>query len=773
VSPPARLLPLLAGLFFLSGVSALIYQSLWLRLLSLVFGVTIYAASTVLASFMAGLALGTLAAGRLTRRVRSPLRWFAAAELGVGLAALATPWALEAGSHVWIALQARLPDQLWIVTIARFACALAVLLVPTVLMGATLPLVVRSSLVENDLVGPRVGVLYATNTAGAIAGALLAGFVLIGGIGIQRSFLLAAALNGLVALVAMLLAWRREPASAPAPATAAAARGTHPLGLAVFAISGFAALALEVVWFRVIVLVAAATTYAFTTMLATVLLGLAAGSALATPWLRRPWNWVRTYGIAQIVTGLMAVGAMALYLRGYGGGWLRGSDYVASLYVIFLPALAMGFAFPAGIRAWTDAHGPAHRESAAQVATLYAANVAGAIGGALAGGFLLLPALGSRASVGLLSACFVLSGLVLVWRGSAGTPARRTDHAGRIGGWRAPLAATALVLAAFVWLYAIVPSPLAAIQERRVPEGDTPLFVEEGLQTTVAVFARRSGGRVLYLDSLHQADDTAEMTDIHRQIGLLPAAIHPAPRRALVVGLGGGVTPGVLSLVDGLAIDIVELSESAVRGAEQFRHVNEDVLTQPNVRLRVDDGRNYLLTTAERYDIITADTIQPIYAGAGYLYSAEYFRLARRALAPGGVMLQWVGIRPVNQYELIVRTFLEVFPHATAWVDGTLLVGAAEPLTLDPAAFTARLQQDGTRAAFARAGLVDFDALLALYTAGPEQLRAFVGPGPTLTDDRPLVEYHRSLRGGGQDVDTSGLRGDPARLIRRTSPIRP
>ena len=213
----------LAGLFFVSGISGLIYQSLWLRLLSLIFGVTVYAASTVLASFMAGLALGTLVAGRLTTRIRRPLVWFGAIELGIGALALLTPWALSLVTQIWIALQARVPDQLWALTAARFLCSSAVLLAPTMLMGATLPLVVRSSLTGRELAGPGVGALYAANTAGAIAGALVAGFVLIGGIGIAWSFRLAAALNALVGLSALALAVYDGPTSA-VPATPPSSR---------------------------------------------------------------------------------------------------------------------------------------------------------------------------------------------------------------------------------------------------------------------------------------------------------------------------------------------------------------------------------------------------------------------------------------------------------------------------------------------------------------------------------------------------------------------
>jgi spermidine synthase len=742
---------LLATLFFVSGISGLIYQSLWLRLLSLVFGVTVYAASTVLASFMAGLALGTLAAGRLTTRVKRPLVWFGAVELGIGILALLTPWALDRAGQLWIALQAYLPDQFWALTAARFFCSLAILLAPTVLMGATLPLVVRSSLADRALAGPWVGVLYAANTAGAITGALLAGFVLIGGIGIARSFQLAAALNALVGIGALLLARLDAQPSASTPHSRTASPVSRIAQLA-FAFSGFAALALEIVWFRVLVIIVPATTYAFTTMLAAVLLGLATGSALAAPLLRRSWNWVAVYGGVQLAIALLTVGALGAYLDWYGAGSVRGSDHVASLFAIVPPALAMGFAFPVGIRAWVDAPGAPEGERAARVARLYAVNVGGAIAGAAAGGFLLLPSTGSRLSVVILGAGFLVSGLLLIWHGM---PGRR----------RAFFASTAIAVAAFTWLAVRLPTPFGAVQGRRVPADERPLFLEEGVQTTVGVYGDSSGRRVMYLDGLHQANDTDGMVHVHRQIGLLPAAIHPAPRKALVIGLGGGVTGGALGLVEGLSLDIVELSDSVMHAAGWFAHVNGDVLKRPNVRLRVDDGRNHLLTTRERYDILTADIIQPIHVGAGSLYSAEYYRLAKRVLAPGGLMLQWIGARPESHYKVMARTFLHVFPHATAWAGGTLMVGTPEPLTLDREKFERKMHDESTRKALALIGVSGFETLLAGYTAGPDELRDFVGPGLILTDDRPLLEYHRSLPANEPDIDLSGLKGGPERWI--------
>jgi spermidine synthase len=294
---------------------------------------------------------------------------------------------------------------------------------------------------------------------------------------------------------------------------------------------------------------------------------------------------------------------------------------------------------------------------------------------------------------------------------------------------------------------------------RRYPPGETVLWHEEGVQTTVAVHREAGGTQVMYLDGLHQANDSFSMVQLHAQIGHFPLALHPAAREVLVIGLGGGVTAGAVSRHGGVTVDVVELSDSVVRGAARFAHVNNDVLRQRHVRLRVSDGRNYLALTPRRYDVITADIIQPRHAGAGLVWSREYFELARAALHEDGLMLQWIGHRPTLEYHLIMRTFLEVFPDATLWNGATLMVGTKQPLRVSRAAFERKFAEARTAAALRSAGLGSYDALMGAYSGDATAMRALVGDGPILSDDRPRLEYYRSLPRGGGDVDLSWFTG--------------
>jgi spermidine synthase len=754
-------LVLLLVLFFVSGACGLIYQVLWLRLLALVFGVTVYAASTVLAAFMTGLAFGSAIAGRILSRVRRPLLTFGAAEVLIGVSALATPVALDAASGLYQRLHQLSPESLAMLTLARLVTGFVVLLVPTMLMGLTLPVLSASALVRGSSFGSRVSALYAVNTAGAVVGAIVTGFYLIGAIGISRSFQLAAALNVGVGLIAIVLS-RRVEASDGSAAAASAPTVTRPPAApvdgppvvvigAVVAISGFVALALEIVWFRMLVQYLAATTYAFTTMLAMVLLGIALGGAMAARQLRRARDWTTRLAMLQAATAVMALASAGFLGWSYAAGWRTSSEIQGSAAAILPVTILMGLSFPIALHlAASPVVGDGPGAVARRVGRLYSLNVMGAIGGALVGGFVVLPLLGTRRALVVLAALYGASALLLV--------ARRPRP-------RPLLVRLAVAAALFALLVPRVPDPFVAAYERRHGRDMREFWRDEGVQTAVSVHASEFR-RSLYLDGLHQANDGPEMVRLHRIIGHLPMVLHPDPRRALVIGLGGGATAGAVSQHPGTSVQVVELSESVRRAAPFFAHVNYDVLNQPNVRLRVDDGRNFLLLSGERFDVITADIIQPIHAGAGNLYSREYFTLVRNTLAPRGLAMQWIGHRPPTQYKLIMRTFLAVFPHVTLWLDGNLMVGSLEPLRLGPLTFARRRADPVAAAALDEVGLRMFEDLVGWYTGGAAEMRAFAGSGPLLTDDRPLLEYHRSLPPETGELDIQALRGDVNEVMR-------
>jgi spermidine synthase len=763
-------LPALCFLFFFSGACALVYQVLWLRTLGWVFGVTVYAASAVWATFMAGLAVGSAAAGLVADRVRNPLRWFGTTELLIGGTALVSPAVLSRLQQAYVTAYPSLSHSPAGLIAVHLAMAFAVLIVPTSLMGATLPLVVKASTFRTSTLGRQLGLLYASNAAGAIVGTIAAGLYLIPRRGIHGTFLTAAVLNLLVGLGAFAMSLR--PGSLPAvtpgdvrmkPVATEPAEslteGRLRIVLAVFAISGAVSLALEVVWFRVLTLFLRPTVYGFAVMLAMILVGISTGSFLVTPLLNRRLRSMAVLAALELAIGIGIVLSLRplVYLPTFSDRLTPlvasfmpeylGYPIAGALLAIFPVALLMGLAFPIGLHAWASA-GREGEHTAGRIGQFYSLNVAGAIVGSIVAGFVMLPHHGSGTSLVMLGSLSFASGLALLAASGLSRQARLLS------------AATAsAVFAAAVWWS---PDPFVQFVAQRYP-GQSIVWQEEGVEATVVVHKNHRDELTMTINGNHQASTDDSTAYVHRRIGHLPMAIHPGPRTALVIGLGGGATAGAVSISDGVDVDVVELAGSVVRGARFLESINYGVLSRPNVHLRVDDGRNYLMLTPRRYDVITADVIHPIFAGSGNLYSAEYFRLMRRVLNPGGLVLQWVAGTEA-EYKTIARTFLSVFPGTTAWVGGGLLVGSVEPLRLRRSDFEWKLKMPGSRQGLHDLNVESFDALLAAFTAGPEELAAFVGPGDLLTDDRPLVEYFLSLP-RDRDVDLSSLKGDVRRFV--------
>lgn len=749
----------------LSGAAGLIYQVAWVRLLGLAFGVTIFAISTVLAAFMAGLALGSVLGGRRSDTVARPLLAYGLIELGVGLSALATPFAFRALQDVYAALA---PSPV-LAGLSRGALAFAVLLIPTTLMGATLPLAVRAARQMRPLGDATsgdaraMGVLYGLNTFGAICGCLLSGFVLIGALGLTETIAAAAACNLLAGLTAIGLArWRSAVPIERAPLTEHRPLGLGPPRLAraafwLFALSGAISLAYEVVWSRILAILFDSSIYGFVLMLATVLFGIALGGGLGGLLSGRrlaPATTAVLLAAAEIGIGLAAI----LALLSFGGAYdallaLRDTPFarlvrtdtrlMAALCVVtVLPAaLLMGATFPLAARLWAAGSDRLGQ----RLGGIYGANVAGAIVGSLAGGFVIVPALGAHHGLLVLAAANVVLGAALLWL--VARPA----------------------LTAFVALASLVvigwgatrPPLHAVVFAQHFPDLEL-LAYWQGLENTVSVGRDADGIQTLFTNSRGQTNDAPDLVRYHRVMGHLAALLAPvAEPRALVVGLGAGATPGALAQHTGAQIDVIELSEAVISAAPMFRVANQDVLSAPNVHLSVDDGRNFLLRNRQPYDVITADVVHPYDAGATNLYSVEYFTLVARSLKPDGIMVQWVSPGSAFEHALITRTFLQAFPYATLWLSGDLLIGSPSPIRLSRAELDRRLADPRARAALAEVGLNRAQDVLAQFRADDPQLRAYAGPGPVLTDDHPILEYFLALQVPQEPPDLEQFHAPP------------
>jgi spermidine synthase len=748
------------ALFFASGISGLLYEVAWTRLLNLLFGDTVLAVSTVLTAFMAGLALGSLGSGRLVDRCRRLLTLYACLEVGIGLTALLLPLALQGilPGYVWLHRRFHALPSLFI--LLRFLLAFGLLLVPTTLMGATLPVLSRYVVRAHAMLGWGVGVLYALNTGGAVLGCLAAGYVLIGSVGLYETVAMGAALNGCVGLLAWAVRRRAgdgQPAAAltippgAQPHEAPGDAGTARLALWSMCLSGFAALSYEVIWTRALTFFVGNSTYAFSAMLTTFLCGLALGSLAWARVSDRTGNPVRLLGLLQVgigVYGLLSIAILGKVFYGLDAWWEGFSsaswgapvwlNFAKTFAVILPPTFGMGAAFPLASK--LVARGL--RTVGRSVGDLYALNTVGAIAGSWLAGFVFIPLLGTQKSLIATALVNVAVGVTLVAR-----------RARRRRALQAALAAAALAAAVAVNLYvpALRFADIAGEPEKAI------LYYDEGVAGVVKVATDVYDRRLLSINGWSVAGtgspnpDLALVNDypeVQKMLAHLPMLLHPAPRQVLVIGFGAGGTSWSMSRYAVERLDIVEFVPGVIAAAPLFPEVNHNVLADPRVRVTIDDGRNYLLVTPETYDVISVDTLDPKHAGNGNLYTREFYALSKRALKPGGLFVQWLPYHQVDNasLKLIAHTFQHVYPHGTLWLTRfkgyALLLGAPEPLRIDVARLQERLRDPNLQRDLAEAHVATPWQFLEGFTMRPDTLRRYTAGATRLNSyHHPYVEF--------------------------------
>jgi spermidine synthase len=755
---------LITALFFLSGAAGLAYQVLWMRALGLFFGSDMYGVSIILSTFMGGLALGSLIGGRLAEHTRRPLLWYGIAELGIGAFALGFAPLLAAFEPL---LEGVYPqgsgDDPALYHALRVLLASGALLAPTTLMGATLPLVMKHFVRARDVLGRLAAHFYAVNTLGALFGTLVAGFLLLPYLGMAASTLCAVAVNlgigGLCAALGLRTAHAGPgPASPreldPLPGLSAQARERIArAALVAIGLSGFASFALEVVWTRILLVSFSATVYSFASMLACFLFGIFLGSRAIAAFVDRHDNPTGLFAALELGVGV-SIGVLCLLLHavpGLFGRLLNGvalalgegrdqalvvATLIASFALLVIPTTLLGATFSVALRAYTTSVARVGRRTG----NLYAANTAGAILGSLGAGLVLIPTLGANTTLALLAVLFAGIGVYLAraQRGLSAAPlADRPVYA----------AAAAAALLAGASLF--VPYQVTLNFNQRADADAELVFHAEGVQNTIDVIRSASGETALAVGGNVEADD-GEIQRRHFVLkGHLPLLYLEEPKTVLVIGLGMGITLQATTRHPGLErIDVVELSPEIVEAQRYLEDVNGDVLANPLVNVRIDDGRVYMKLASRRYDMITADPIHPKISRVGYLYTREYYASIRERLEPGGVVCQWMPIYQIAPTRLrsAIRTFIEVFPHATLWYvrNHLLLVAPQDSPQLDFRRVRQRFEDPGIREDFASIGIASPVELLGHLVMGPEEIRAYLAaePGiPLNTDGHPYLEY--------------------------------
>lgn len=680
-----------------SGFAGLGYQIVWTQQLGFVLGHESAAVLAVVAAFFGGLSLGSLWLGRRIETSARPLRWYIGCEVLIAVWGAGLIAAMPTVSQAALALIGPDASPAWHWSVA-FGATLLLLLPATVAMGATLPAMVR-------LGAAQVPTLYAANTLGAVAGVLATAFWLIPDWGLNRSAGLCVALNLGCALLA-----RAVLTEGATPTQSTDGQPTRPLLL--LALSGLLGIAYEVLAVRVLSQVAEDTVYTFALLLAVYLAGSALGAAAYARWaaLRDPGCLVRLLA-ASVLIGLAALwGAEAIKqnLQGLLPATLAGALAIEALLavaVFALPTLAMGALF---CQFSADACAAGSSFSRA-----LGVNTLGAMLAAPLFGVVLAPALGPK-----LALLIVVAGYLLLW------PDWRRP------GWLAPAAAT-LALAALA-------PPLAFVE---LPEGGRLVSYRDGTMAAVSVIEDEAGVARLQINNRQQEGSSATVLVDGRQ-ALLPLLLHPAPQRALFLGLGSGVTAGVAARLPGVQVEAVELLPEVIEASALFRPALEPLGPGPAPHLHAADARRYVRTATQRFDVIVSDNFHPARSGSGALYTVEHFRAVRGRLAPQGLFCQWL---PLHQLDLgtlrsITGAFLQAFPDGAALLASNSL--DTPTVGLIGRADTTRFQAGGTMPPIAEPfGLADDFARLGSFIADAAALRRFAADAPLNTDDRPWVAY--------------------------------
>jgi len=745
-------------LFAASGFSALVYEILWSKYLSLTFGNTMLAVSIVAATFMGGLALGSYLLGRHADHDRNLLRLYALLEAGIAFFALLFPPTIQIVTKIHTYLEHMLPAHPLFTHGVHFLFAAILLLPPTVCMGGTFPLMCRFFARKRS--GGQIGRLYALNTLGATAGTLLAGFLLIPALGLSRTGYLAVGLNAGIAVVALLLARNigdtraSDVSSNKRPEQPLQAK-QHRLPLVGIGIVGFLALAYEILWTRVFLLFLGNTTYAFSLILGAFLIGIALGGAIYArkvhPELDERKVFVRLtmlMGLSVLLTVPFYDRLALVFQRAHeisGENWwlLSAISFAIVFAVIGLPTLISGSLLPATV-AILD---PGQGRTGEGVGLVVLYNTVGAVFGSILAGFVLIPWLGLQSSFALLAAINLLLAAVL---------ALRLRPAGRRRLTLASLATGVLLLATLqnawdqdlmnsgVYIYALKYAKMGGIQAVLAKEKVVETI--EGRDTTVAVHESLDG--VFRFFTVNGKTDGGNGRDMATQtmVGQLPMLLHPAPEDVLVIGLGTGITLRGMSAHPTERIDCVEISPEVVQAEKWFRTENGNALADPKIHLTINDGRDLLLTTERSYDVIVSEPSNPWQTGNANLFTADFYQLAAQCLKPGGLFCQWVGLYDITPENLkvVCNTFLQSFPRVMVFKAGSdlIIVGSREPLKFDYLSLRQRFAIPGIRSTLEAIDILSPGDLLAshyLYSEGP--LADLAKGAAVNTDDTPILEY--------------------------------
>jgi len=785
------ILGLIYLIFFLSGTAALIYEVLWVRYLSLIFGGSHLAVTTVLAVFMGGLALGSYTIGKKAGTYRKLLRLYGFLELGIAASALVFVALMRFYPVIYVPL-AQINDSSPIyLSLIRITFATVALIVPTTLMGGTLP--VLSSFMTRRVqgLGSRLSFLYGFNTLGAVIGTAATGFFLLPNYSVSATLMIAVSINVLIGILGIVLQDRAQAVldkaatkekavtddTIPYTTVAEEPENVVPFKLVLWGIgvSGFCALGYEVLWTRILSIVIGASVYGFTLLLMAFLAGIGLGSAAYGLFLKitgargkKAVNHSRSsivgFGMVQVIIGVSAL-VVTLHIRELPTHAAFVYDYFHNLHMgirpfktsqlanfvlafsfMFFPAFFMGVAFPLAGKI----HGQHKKLVGHAVGEILSYNTIGAILGSAVSGFILIYLLGIQQSLQVIILINIGFGLLVM----ASVRGRKSLNWGVSGA--VAITSLVLVLNPNIWrlwdpkFYAIYQSQL--LDWYKSPEkvqealaNNDVLYYGEGIQSIVSSI--QSGGNQYFITNGRvEASNRGQDRQCQYTLGHLPMLLNKNPRKVFVLGTGSGMTLGATSVHPSVEqITLAEIEPKVLSVARTFGIYNHYVLDNPKVKIVFNDGRNFLMTTKEKFDVITADPIHPWFSGAGYLYSAEYFKLAAEHLNPGGIICQWLPIYELTEENLksVVKTLREIFPYIMVWLthNDAELIGSSSPIVIDKKDLAQRIKVPEVQQDLEPVKMGSAEDFLSYFVMGNEGAKAYSMGGRINTDDNLYLEF--------------------------------
>jgi spermidine synthase/tetratricopeptide (TPR) repeat protein/MFS family permease len=763
----------IGSLFVISGALGLIYQIVWFKYLSLFLGNTTYAQTIVLATFMGGLAIGSALWGRKVDVAPRPLRLYAFLELGVGIYCLLYPKFLEIlkGVFISIVVTLHLPSDGTIVLILKLLISLCSLLVPTILMGGTLPILVRFITNKFDESARNIAVLYFLNSFGAVIGSLLAGFFFIRILGLSLTVYSAAVINLLIGGFALLLSLWSVPAEnieveeLPELKTHVIRREII-IAIAVAGISGLAAMIYEVTWVRNLIPVLGSSTYSFSLMLVAFISGITIGSLIVSAIVQRVKNLTVLLAWCQVGVVLSMLATLPFYARIPYEFWrvasiLTRSDATYPIFLIIqfffgfilmiVPTIFLGMSLPVATRIASrgiDVLGKS-------VGNVFAVNTLGTVFGSLLAGLILIPLIGVKHTIEVGIGCNLIAGLLVLF--FAASVSRRQTFI-----------ASSVILFAVVTYSLFVPNwsrgaMLTGVFRRINSNAEPPssysefmkqansmnvLYYKEGTMATIGVIEGGMANGKQKVLIVNGKADASSKGDLPTQVllGQLPCILHQNPQNALVVGLGSGVTVGSILTHQVKRVDCVEISKEVVEASSQFDDVNNRPLIDPRTTLFIEDALAFLKITPRSYDIIVSEPSNPWIAGIGNLYTEEFFEECKRKMNTGGLMVQWFHLYEMNDdlFKMVVRTFQSSFKFVTIWqsmsVD-VIMIGSDQPLLIDFKKMQTTMAMKEIKEDLQRISIPDAATLLSLEMLPSGSVSRYVGIGDINTEDHPRLEY--------------------------------